>query len=120
MFKLTHKELQSLRSQNATLKQGEHAKYPPYAFTEHGILMLSSVLKSDRADKVNMLIIDTFVKLNEMLLTHKDILLKLEEMEKKVAGQDEKIMRVFTYLKQFIREQEVPRKKIGYKRSGEE
>ena len=52
MFKLTEEEHESLRSQNATLKRGQHSKYPPYAFTEHGILMLSSVLKSERADKV--------------------------------------------------------------------
>lgn len=115
MFQLTQEEYQSLKSQNATLKRGQHSKYLPYAFTEHGILMLSSVLKSERADKVNMLIVDTFVKLNEMLLTDKDILLKLEEMEKKVAGQDEKVMMIFNYLKQFIKEQETPRKKIGYK-----
>jgi hypothetical protein len=120
MFQLTQEEYQSLRSHFATLKRGEHSKYPPYAFTEHGILMLSSVLKSERADKVNMLIIDTFVKLNEMLLTHKDILLKLEEMEKKIAGQDEKVLMIFNYLKQFIREQETPRKRIGFKTSGEE
>jgi len=62
-----------------------------------------------------MLIIDKFVKLNETVLTHKDILLKLDEMEKRVAGQDEKIQMIFQYLKQFIREQEAPRKKIGYK-----
>lgn len=117
MFQLTREEYQSLRSQNATLKQGGHSKYPPYAFTEHGILMLSSVLKSERADKVNMLIVDTFVKLNEMLLTHKDVLLKLEEMEKKVAGQDEKIMQIFNYLKQFIKEQEKPVTPIGFKTS---
>jgi hypothetical protein len=120
MFQLTQEEHQSLRSQNATLKRGQHSKYPPYAFTEHGILMLSSVLKSERADKVNMLIIDTFVKLNEMLLTHKDILLKLEEMEKKAAGQDEKILMIFNYLKQFIREQETPRKRIGFKNKDEQ
>ena len=58
-----------------------------------------------------MLIIDKFVKLNETVLTHKDILLKLDEMEKRVAGQDEKIQMIFQYLKQFIREQEAPRKK---------
>jgi phage regulator Rha-like protein len=119
MFQLTTEEYKSLRSQNATLKRGQHSKYPPYAFTEHGILMLSSVLRSERADKVNMLIIDTFVKLNEMLLTHKDILLKLEEMEKRVAGQDEKVLMIFNYLKQFIKEQETPRKQIGFKQKGE-
>ena len=58
MFKLTLQEYKSLRSQFATLKRGEHLKYTPYAFTEYGILMLSSVLKSDRAERVNILIID--------------------------------------------------------------
>jgi len=120
MFRLTQEEYKSLRSQNVTLKRGQHSKYPPYAFTEYGILMLSSVLKSERADTVNMLIIDTFVKLNEMRLTHKDILLKLEEMEKKVAGQDEKILMIFNYLEQFVKEQETPRTAIGFKSKGEE
>lgn len=120
MFQLTQEEYESLRSQNATLKRGQHSKYLPYAFTEHGILMLSSVLKSERADKVNMLIVDTFVKLNEMLLTHKDILIKLEELEKKVAGQDEKVMMIFDYLKQFIQQQETPRKRIGFKTAGQD
>jgi len=115
MFRLTQEEYQSLRSQNVTLKRGQHSKYPPYAFTEHGILMLSGVLKSERAEKINMLIIDTFVELNEMLLTHKDILLKMEKMEKKAAGQDEKIGQIFSYLKQFIKDQEIPRKRIGFK-----
>jgi hypothetical protein len=115
MFQITQDEYVFLRSQFATFKMKVPAKYPPYAFTEHGILMLSSVLKSEKADKVNILIIDTFVKMNEMLLSHKDILLKLEEMEKKVAGQDEKVKMIFNYLKQFIHQQETPRKQIGYK-----
>lgn len=58
MFRLTQEEYKSLRSQNVTLKRGQHSKYPPYAFTEYGILMLSSVLKSERADTVNMLMIE--------------------------------------------------------------
>ncbi len=125
MFQLTQNEYHALRSHFATLKRGEHSKYLPYAFTEHGILMLSSVLKSERADKVNMLIIDTFVKLNEMLLTHKDILLKLEEMEQKISGHDEKIMLIFEYLKQFEeakRQQssQENRKRIGFKNPGKE
>lgn len=115
MFQLTAKEYDSLRSQIATLKRGNHAKYLPYAFTEHGILMLSSVLRSERADKVNMLIVDTFIKLNEMLLSHKDILLKLEEMEKRIAGQDEKLLIIFSYLKELIQEREIPKNPIGFK-----
>ena len=106
---------QSLRSQNATLKRGQHSKYPPYAFTEHGILMLSSVLKSEKAEKVNLLIIDTFVSLNTMLLTHKDLLLEMEEIQRKVTGQDEKIEIIFNYLKQFLKGREKPRTKIGFK-----
>jgi len=115
MFKLTQKEYRSLRSQNVTLNRGQHSKYSPYAFTEHGILMLSSVLRSERADKVNMLIIDTFVKLNEMLLTHKDLLIEMEKIRKKVSSQDEKIELIFNYLKQFIKVQGKPRKQIGFK-----
>ena len=91
MFHLTAEEHKSLRSQNVTLERGQHSKYPPYAFTEHGVLMLSNVLKSERADKVSLLIVDTFVKLRELLLTHKDLLLEMEEIRKKISGQDEKI-----------------------------
>lgn len=114
-FRLTAEEHKSLRSQNATLKRGEHSKYPPYAFTEHGVLMLSNVLKSERAEKVSLLIVDTFVKLRELLLSHKDLLLEIEAIRKKVSGQDEKIELIFNYLKQFITEQQTPRKKIGFK-----
>lgn len=77
--------------------------------------MLSSVLNSDRADKVNMLIVDTFVKLTEMMLTNKVILIKFELIERQVTNQDEKILQIFNYLKQFISEQESPRKKIGFR-----
>ena len=113
MFRLRQEEYKSLRSQNATLKIGQHTKYLPYAFTEHGILMLSSVLRSDRAEKVNILIIDTFVKLNEMLLTHKDLLVEMEKMRKKLSGQDEKIKLIFEYLNSFIKAKS--RKKIGFR-----
>jgi hypothetical protein len=64
--------------------------------------MLARVLKSHSADKVHRLMVDTFVILNEMILTHKAILLKLEELEKKVAAQDEKVLMLFDFLKQFL------------------
>lgn len=116
-FRLTAVEHKSLRSQNVTLKRGQHSKYPPYAFTEHGVLMLSNVLKSERAEKESLLIVDTFVKLREILLTHKDLLLEMENIRKKVSGQDEKIELIFNYLKQFIKEQEKPRKPIGFRQN---
>jgi len=79
--------------------------------------MLSSILKSKRAEKVNILIIDTFVMLNSMLLSHKDILLNMEEIQKRVTGQDEKIELLFNYLKQFIKEKENPRRAIEFKQN---
>ena len=101
MFKLTKEEHRSLRSQNAILKRGEHSKYPPYAFTEHGVLMLSSVLRSRRAEQVNILIIDTFVELNSMLATNKDILIEIQEIKKKASGQEDQIALIFEYIEQF-------------------
>jgi hypothetical protein len=123
MFQLTKDEYDRLRSQNVILKRGQHSKYLPYAFTEHGILMLSSVLNSERADKVNMLIIDTFVKLRELLFMHKDVIHQLEQVQNKITDHDNQIMLIFEYLKQFeaIKQQELEqknRKRIGYKSSG--
>ena len=120
MFQLTKDEYDRLRSQNVTLKRGQHLKYLPYAFTEHGILMLSSVLNSDRADKVNMLIIDTFIKLREILFIHKDVIHQLEKVQNKLYEHDNEIMVIFEYLKQFelAKHQESEQKnrpQIGFK-----
>ena len=114
MFQLTAQEQNSLRSQNATLKRGQHSKYPPYAFTEHGILMLSSVLRSSRAEKENILIIDVFVELNIALLDQKDALLAIEKLQHQVKQQDEKIALLFNYLKQFNNSQRNSTR-IGFK-----
>jgi hypothetical protein len=125
MFQLTKDEYDRLRSQNVTLKRGQHIKYLPYAFTEHGILMLSSVLNSERADKVNMLIIDTFVKLRELMFMHKDVIHQLEQVQNKLTAHDGQIMVIFEYLKQLEKTKQEdlelkPRKKIGFKRNSEE
>lgn len=120
MFQLYKEEYEHLRSQNVILKRGQHLKYLPYAFTEHGILMLSSVLNSERADKVNMLIIDTFVKLRELMFMHKDIAHQLEQVQNKLGEHDNQIMIIFEYLKQFekTKQEELEQKsrpKIGFK-----
>ena len=99
MFQLTKDEYDRLRSQNVTLKRGQHLKYLPFAFTEHGILMLSSVLNSDRAEKVNILIIDTFVRLREILFVHKDMEHQLEKVQTKLDEHDNQIRIIFEYLK---------------------
>lgn len=116
MFQLTSEQWENLKSQNATSSWGGRRTLP-FVFTEQGVAMLSSVLNSDIAIKVNIQIIRVFTKMREMILTHKDILLKVEQMEKTVAGQDEKIAAIFEYLKQFIQLQDTPRSEIGYKRS---
>lgn len=119
MIELTKKELEDFRKQfGNTSKVIMGLRIAPFAFTEHGILMLASVLNAERAIQVNIQLVRVFNKMREMLLTHKDILLKLEAIEKKVSGQDEKVMIIFNYLKQFIQEQKTPRKKIGFKQQG--
>ena len=90
--------------------------YLPYAFTEHGAVMLAGVLNSDRAIAVNIQIVRIFTRLREMILTHKDILLKLEQMEKRVSGHDEQIELVFEYLKQLLSSPQEPRVRIGFAR----
>ncbi len=111
MFELTKEENQSLRSQNVTLKRGQHSKYLPFAFTEQGVAMLSSVLKSDRAIQVNIHIMRAFTQLRQMLSTHKDLKRKIESMERKY---DKNFKIVFKAIKQMLETDEKPKKKIGF------
>lgn len=115
MFQLTEEETENMVSQNAIPSKQHLGGALPYVFTEHGVLQLANVLRSGRAVQMSINIIEVFVKMREMLLTHKDLLLQMEEIRKKVTGQDEKIELIFNYLKQFIKEQETPRTFIGYK-----
>ncbi len=117
MFQLTQEEFENLKSQNASSSWGGRRKLPN-AFTEHGVLMLSSVLSSRKAVAVNIQIMRIFTKMREMLLTNKDLLIKMNTIESKVSNQDKSIKQIFGYLKQLIKEQEEPepaRKSIGFK-----
>ena len=102
-------------SQNAIPSKQQLGGTLPYAFTEHGILMLSNVLKSERAIGMSIRIIEIFVKLRETLLLHKDVSMLVEQVENKLLKQDEKIDVLFTYLSKFIEKEEEPRVRIGYK-----
>lgn len=113
MFQLTHKEFSNLKSQFATSSWGGNRKIP-LAFTEHGILMLSGILNSKVAIKVNVRIIRIFIKMREMMLTHKDILLKLEQLEKDVTNNTKDIQVIFQYVKQLLNPPSPPRRKIGF------
>lgn len=116
MFSLTKEEFKNLKSQNATSSWGGR-RTPPNVFTEHGVLMLSSVLNSSRAIQVNIHIMRIYSRLREMLLTHKDILLKIEQIEKKVTGQEYEIQMIFSAIKELLDPTQGPRKKIGFKSS---
>lgn len=111
MLQLTWEESRFLRSQNASLKRGKHAKYRGYAFTEPGVAMLSSVLNSETAVQVNIQIIRTFIKLREILLTHKDLRRKIEDMENKYDCQ---FKVVFDAIKKLLAPPAKPRRKIGF------
>ena len=114
MFEINEEELQNLRSQFGTSSWGG-TRYEPMVFTEQGVAMLSSVLNSTRAIEVNIRIIRIFTRLREMLLAHKDILIKLEQLERKVINHDSDIQVVFKALKQLLNQPAVPRKRIGFK-----
>ena len=93
-------------------------RYQPYAFTEQGVAMLSGILHSDRAIQVNIAIMRAFVQLRRFLESNKELAIKMEELEKAVAGHDEKINLIFQAIKQLIEKKDEPappRKPIGYK-----
>lgn len=119
MFQLTKKEFENLKSQNATSSWGGRRKLP-YAFTEHGVLMLSSVLNSERAVSVNIQIMRIYTKMREMLMTNQDILLKLEQLERQTFQNSDDIQVIFTALKELLNPPQEPRPRIGFRRPGEE
>jgi len=123
MFQLSQEEFENLKSQFATSSWGGRRKLP-YAFTEQGVAMLSGVLHSDRAIKVNIQIMRVFTRMRKLLEAHKEILKKLDHLERREIEQDEKIMLIFEYLKQLeqVRQQEIDqrnRKRVGFKRMDE-
>jgi hypothetical protein len=114
MFQLTENEVDLMVSQNAIPSRKHLGGALPYAFTEHGVLMLANVLKSEQAIQMSIRIIEIFVKIREMLLTHKDILLKLELLEKNVTQNNIKIQTIFEVLKQLIEQPKQSMKRIGF------
>jgi ORF6N domain len=117
MFQLTELEFQNLKSQFATSSWGGTRKLP-YAFTEHGVLMLSSVLKSDKAIQVNIQIMRIFTKVRQMLLDTTELKIDILQIHKKLENHDKNIELVFSYLDELTekKENEPPRPTIGYKK----
>lgn len=113
MFQLTKKEFKNLKSQFAISSWGGIRKLP-YAFTEQGVAMLSSVLHSERAIQVNIAIMRVFVKLKQILSTHKALAYKLERLERKIEKHDEEICAIFEAIRQLMAVPEKSKRRIGF------
>jgi hypothetical protein len=114
MFQLNKKEFDILKSQIVISSWGGSRRALPYAFTEQGVAMLSSVLNSKTAVLVNIQIMRTFVKIREYLSTHKDLAQKLKELESKIEGHDEQIRDIIEAINQLLIPPEKPKQQIGF------
>jgi hypothetical protein len=115
MFQLTSNEAEDLRSQIATSSRGHGGRrYRPYAFTEHGAVMAASVLNTRRAVDVSVYVVRAFIKLREVLSTHKELARRLVELEERIKGHDEEITALFEAIRQLMEPPEKSRKRIGF------
>ncbi|MDO8525126.1 MAG: ORF6N domain-containing protein [Candidatus Omnitrophota bacterium] len=115
MFQLTKKEFENWRSQFVTSNSDRMGlRRPPFAFTDYGILMLSSVLSSERAVQVNIAIMRIFVRLREIMFANKDLALRLERLEHAVEKQQGQIHSIFEIVKQLMTVEEKPKRRIGF------
>lgn len=114
MFQLSEKQWENLRSQSATANH-EKRRILPYAFTEHGVLMLSSVLSNQKAIQVNIQLVRIFTKMRDILLSQTGIIDQIEKLANRIDHQDEKMDGVVRYLQRFVREKNMERQRVGYK-----
>jgi len=116
MFRLTKEEAAGLRSQNATSKGGRGGRrYPPSVFTEHGAIMLASVLNTTRAIGVSVYVVRAFVRLRQVVAANKEVTAKLAELEQRVSGHDDAIRSLVTALRRLMESSpSAPRRRIGF------
>jgi len=117
LFRLTRSEAETLaasRSQFVTLKRGQNIKYLPYAFTEFGAIMAANVLNSGHAVRMSVFVVRAFVRLRQMVTTHKEMAAKLEELERRVASHDTHIRSLFEAVRQLMIPPEPDKRKIGF------
>jgi hypothetical protein len=119
-FQTTRDEYDALRSQIATLKEGrgEHRKYLPWAFTEHGALMAANVLNSPRAVQMSVYVVRAFLRLREWVVGQTELATKLSELERRVAGHDEDLRAIVQTIRRLVAPPDTPRRRIGF-RGGE-
>ena len=118
VFRLSAEEAESLRSQIVTLEargRGQHRKYSPYVFTEHGAVMVASVLNSPRAIQMSLYVVRAFLKLREWVAGQAQLVGKLAELERRVAGHDQELKAIVRAIRQLMTPADVPRRKIGFR-----
>ncbi len=118
VFPVVGQDLVALRSQLATLKlrRGQHRKYPTYAFTEHGAIMLATVLNSPCAIEASIYVVKAFVRLRELMLSHKDLGAKIDELERKVLAHDHDIHGILSAIRQLMSPPPSTTRRIGFRR----
>ena len=114
MFQLNQKEKQELVTNCHRFQSMKHATTRPYVFTEHGVAMLASVLKSERAVKISIHIVKTFIRLREFIITHKELAQKMEELEQKIGAHDQEIKTIIEFIRRLIDEPEKQKPQIGF------
>lgn len=114
MFQLTDSEWSILRSQNVISRSHGGRRYPPYAFTEHGALMLSSVLHSSRATEISIMVVRAFVLLRQMMPAHQEISSRLGELERKVGEHDQSLIHLIEAIQNLLSPPDKGKKTIGF------
>lgn len=125
MFQLTQDEKTDLVANCDHLESLKYSPYLPFAFTEHGTIMLANVLNSEKAIAMGIKVVEVFIAMREMFMQNKDLIGEIDKMKKELLDHDKKIVLVFEYLKQFekMKQEEINlknRKQIGYKRKNEQ
>ena len=125
MFQLSHEEKDYLVANCDHLEKIKYSPYLPYAFTEHGTIMLANVLNSDKAISAGIKVVEVFITMREMLMQHKDLIGEIEKIKMNLLDYDKKIVLIFEYLNQFERMKQeefnlINRKRTGYKRKDEQ
>jgi len=116
-FRLTREEAMALplsRSQSVILKRGANIKYLPYVFTEHGAMMAANVLNSPHAVRMSVFVVRAFIRLRHTVAFHKEIMIKLDELERKFTAHDSDIKRLFATVRQLMAPPEPKKRKIGF------
>jgi hypothetical protein len=110
------KELQRLRSQSVILKRGEHLKYSPFAFTEHGAVMAATVLNSPRAVQMSIFVVRAFLRLREWVVGQAELAARLVELERRVGAHDHELKAIIQTIRTMLEPPPPPRKQIGFRR----